>query len=351
MNNKFITNDESLETQFRSIYLLGANTTTYKFSLAQSLLSYQNSHQSFISLDDLTPKFASYLLEHVKTKKRQTNGSGSGKLLNAMMLYDKGQIAEEQMLNIVRVEGFKYVLDAFHRLPNKEQATPFFHKGLKGKQQGIILTDELFLLFKSHDINNLDEEIEGRWNLVESAWSEENEITIQYDIETEKLFYLKPVSNNSFMHSHLRTDLTSVRKPLNGYQKGKCFYCHCPISIKSNQKNTCDVDHLIPMSIQYSSTYDLQLNEAWNLVLACKACNRWESGGKAGNMPIYKFIESLYKRNEYFIESAHPLKENIIRRTGKTANQRKDFLQKRFDYACTIRKASWQPKKILGIGF
>lgn len=351
MKVNFLTNDKTLETQFRSIYLLGANTATYKFSLAQALLSYQNSKQSFVTLDDLTPKFAYYLLEHVKSGKRQISGSGSGKLLNAMMLYNNEQITEDQMLNVVRAEGFKYVLDAFHHLPGKEQATSFFHKGLEGKQQGIILTDELFHLFENPNIGNLSEEIEGRWNLVESAWSEENEIVIQYDIDTEKLFYLKPVSNNSFMHSHLRTDLTSVRKPLNGYQKGKCFYCHCSISIESKQENTCDVDHVIPMSIQYGSTYDLQLNEAWNLVLACQSCNRWESDGKAGNMPVYKFIESLYKRNEYFIESAHPLKENIIRRTGKTPNQRKDFLQKRFDYACTIRKASWQPKEILGVSF
>lgn len=216
-----------------------------------------------------------------------------------MMLYHNEQITEDQMLHVVRAEGFKYVL--FHRLPGKKQATPFFHKGLEGKQQGIFLTDELFHLFENPNINNLSAEIEGRWNLVESAWCEENEIVIQYDIDTEKFFYLKLVSNNSFMHSHLRTDLTSVRKPLNGYQKGKYFYCS--ISIESKQENTCNVDHVIPMSIQYGSTYDLQLNEAWNLVLACQSCNGRESDNKAGNMPMYQFIESLYRRNEYFIES------------------------------------------------
>lgn len=57
MSNKFFSNDDTSETQFRSIYLLSANTATYKFSLTQALLSHQNSDQSFVTLDDLTPKF------------------------------------------------------------------------------------------------------------------------------------------------------------------------------------------------------------------------------------------------------------------------------------------------------
>ncbi|MDM1696186.1 HNH endonuclease [Thiopseudomonas alkaliphila] len=352
MDSQFLAGDTSLASQFRSIYLLGANTASYKFALAKALLSYQGQDQTFVSLDELTPIFAQYLLEHVQTGKRQINGTGGvGKMLNVLTLYSLGQITEQQMLQVVRVEGFKCVLDAFHRLPNRQQATPFFHKSILGKQQGISLTDELFDLTTQQSSADLTAEIEGRWCLVESAWSENSEIIIEYDLDAELLYYLKPVSNSTFMHSHLRTNLSYVRGPLNGYQKGKCFYCYRPITIESNQATTCDVDHVIPMSIQYGSTYDLQLNEAWNLVLACQQCNRWEAGGKAGNMPLFKFIESLYRRNEYLIASAHPLRENILRRTGRTTIQRKDFLRKRFEYACSLRAASWQPKEILGGSF
>lgn len=176
-------------------------------------------------------------------------------------------------------------------------------------------------------------------------------IQVQYDIDTEKLFYLKPVPNNSFMHSHLRTDLTPVRKPLNEYKKGKCFYCFRPISIVSNQDTTCDVDHVIPMSIQYGTSYDLQLNEIWNLVLACQQCNRWEQDGKAGRLPPKEFLLRLYQRNEYLIESNHPLKENIIFRTGESSKQRLDFLTRGYDLATNIRKPSWAPREIHSTGF
>ena len=346
---KTYTSDTSLTNNFRSIFLIGANTATYKFALAKSLLELNN--QTFVSLDDLSSIFAKHLIEHIQTGKRQIQGKGTAKLLNALYLYTQEQISEELMLHVTRTEGFKCVLDAFHNLPKKQQASKFFEKTIQDKKQGITLTDNLFHLLATEDSENFHNEIEGRWNLVESAWSEESLIHVQYDTVTEDLYYLKPVSNNSFLHSHLRTNLTGVRKPLNGYQKSKCFYCLKSISIQSGQDNTCDVDHVIPMSIQYGSTYDLQLNEVWNLVLACKECNRWDHGGKAGNIPHLQFLLRLHQRNEYLIESNHPLKENIILRTGKKPDQRLDFLTKRFDFAKGIKSTSWIPKEVFDISF
>ena len=43
-----------------------------------------------------------------------------------------------------------------------------------------------------------------------------------------------------------RGDVTSSRDALNGYQKGKCFYCHKPIQILQGFENSCDVDHFFP---------------------------------------------------------------------------------------------------------
>ncbi|WP_269915569.1 HNH endonuclease [Acinetobacter sp. HY1485] len=340
----FFHSDESIETNFRSIFLLGANTATYKFALAKSLLELKENNKTFVSLDELSPFFSKHLVEHIKQNKKQLVGKGTSKLLNALYLYSQEQISEDLMLNVTKNEGFKIVLDAFHNLPKRQRSISFFEKAVQDKKKGIILTDSLFQLLDSSDYENFFNEIEGRWNLVESAWSENHLINVQYDTNTEQLYYLKPVSNNSFLHSHLRTNLTPVRKPLNGYQKGKCFYCNKSISIESNKKNTCDVDHVIPMSIQYASKYDLQLNEVWNLVLACQECNRWEQGGKAGNVPLKKYILALNKRNEWLIESNHPLKENIIFKTGKTSEKRIDYLLKRFEIACDIRKESWSPK-------
>lgn len=130
----FFQVNQNIQTHFRSIILLGANTATYKFALAKSLLELSSTNKTFVSLDDLSPIFAKHLISHVGTGKKQINGHGTSKLLNALHLHHQGQISKELMLNITRVEGFKCVLDAFHNLPAKQQALPFFKKAVIEKK-------------------------------------------------------------------------------------------------------------------------------------------------------------------------------------------------------------------------
>lgn len=70
---------------------------------------------------------------------------------------------------------------------------------------------------------------------------------------------------------HKRINITSSRDALNGYQKGKCFYCFRDISIQSGDLNLADVDHFIPHTL--GTEFEDNLNGVWNLVLACQSCN------------------------------------------------------------------------------
>lgn len=106
---------------------------------------------------------------------------------------------------------------------------------------------------------------------------------------------------------------------------------------------------MIPMATQFNTLYDLNLNESWNLVLSCKNCNSFAN--KSDRMPKKKFIERPSKRNEYFIESTHPLRENIIRIADNILKKRQDFVQKRFEFVTEKRPAIWVPKEILGTPF
>lgn len=45
-----------------------------------------------MSLDDLSSIFAKHLIEHIQTGKRQIQGKGTMKLLNALYLYTQEQI-------------------------------------------------------------------------------------------------------------------------------------------------------------------------------------------------------------------------------------------------------------------
>jgi hypothetical protein len=98
------------------------------------------------------------------------------------------------------------------------------------------LNDEFSALLSTTQANNLPDEAEARWRLVETAWSLElsrSLLSVSYDIATETLFTVD---------SHMRRKaVTGSRTALNGYQKGKCFYCFADLQL--NGTEVPDVDH------------------------------------------------------------------------------------------------------------
>ena len=137
-----------------------------------------------------------------------------------------------------------------------------------------------------------------------------------------------------------RKDITSAKDSLNGYQKGKCFYSFQDISLVSRTENLCAVDHFFPHVHKISlNDNGANVNGVWNLVLADKDIN----GNKGAKIPEIKYLERLYKRNEFYIESKHPLGETIVNQTGRTADQRKNFLQKQYDLCVNLSIKKWKP--------
>lgn len=70
----------------------------------------------------------------------------------------------------------------------------------------------------------------------------------------------------------------------------------------------------------------INLDGVWNLILACKDCNRGV-GGKFARIPEEKYLDRLYRRNEYLIISHHPLREALIAQTGASPRDRWRFLK------------------------
>jgi len=103
-----------------------------------------------------------------------------------------------------------------------------------------------------------------------------------------------------------RKSVTGSRGALNGYQKGKCFYCFRDICIDSNHASP-DVDHFFPHVLKHYDFGPL-IDGVWNLVLACRECNRG-AGGKSARVPSLRLLERLWRRNEYLISSHHPLRD------------------------------------------
>lgn len=340
--------DDELEI-FRAIILYGQNTASYKFAFGQALLELAQNGKTFVSLDELAKPFSKHIVDHLKSGKRQTVTSSS-KFLYGCQLYIDGKIDEDELIGVTKKFGFKYVIDAFPRLKiNYEDQPVFYEKAVVG-QKGIQLTDNLHKLTESNQVENLAHEIEGRWNLVETSWTEQNpNFLIEYD-DVEKLFVgWSGTSDRGYLDSHLRTPVTKARKPLSGYQKGKCFFCYDDISIESNQINTAQVDHFFPISLQsrLATNVHLNLNDIWNLVLSCKSCNL----SKSNRTPALKYLYNLERRNNYYIHSKHPLGHTIMTLTGQTISARRSYLNSIHAIAKEASSVEWKPKQINGFPF
>ena len=133
-----------------------------------------------------------------------------------------------------------------------------------------------------------------------------------------------------------RRAITGLREALNGYQKGRCFYCRRDI-----EAGHADVDHFLPHTLLPFGVVP-NIDGIWDLVLACADCNRGPDG-KFARVPELRFLERLRQRNEFLISSHHPLRETLILQTGATEPERRGYLQRAWTEARSLLIHTWRP--------
>lgn len=336
INSKFQVNDPSLESQWRAIILFGDNTATYKFAFAKALLKQVEMQKTEVSLEDLALPFAKPISEHLAKYGKQGTNNNQSPFITACRKFSNNEIDENGLQKATLKDGFKYVVDAFHNVNGAPVPIPFYEKNFEKGSKKIILTDDILSLKDKFQFQNFDQELEARWNLVETAWNlniNPNLLEVKYD-ENNELFFFE----SDFMR---RKDITSVRDSLNGYQKGKCFYSFQDISVLKNSSNICEVDHFLPHANKREHFENgANINGVWNLVLADPDIN----GHKSARIPEERFLDRLYNRNEFYITSKHPLAETIINQTGKTSIERRRFLNKQYEISLKAAIQKWKPE-------
>jgi len=323
--------DPSDEQYWRAINLFGRNVASYKFSLAKSLLELAKDQITAVTLEELAEPFSKHLCDHIKLSPKQITSKGNNEFLLACKNYNDEKIQKSSLIDVTKRLGFKYVLDAFHILNGKTIDKRFFIDERKSSKK-IIITDDILKLGSTESGEVLMQETEARWRLVETSWSlGVSRNLIKADTE-QNLLYSDQLR---------RTNVTSCRDALNGYQKGKCFYCFQAISVVEGSENLCDVDHFLPFDLKKKNILN-SVDGIWNLVLSCKDCNRGREG-KFNRVPAKSLLERLDQRNEYYISSHDPLRDTILVQTGKSEKGRRSFLQHNFNLAKSYLIHEWSP--------
>lgn len=328
---EFYQADPTLENYWRGVILFGRNVASYKFALASALYEVDKTGSDLITLDQLAVPFSRYLCEHLKHAPKQIT-SRSSQFLETCLKFNRGEITHAQLIEATVRLGFNNVIDAFHYVNQGEIDKRFFIDERK-TNNGIRLTDNFYLLGERLQYKNLAFETNARWNLVEQAWSmgiSRNLVGVEFDEDNQLLFTRVNAR---------RVDITSCRDSLNGYQKGRCFYCFKPISLVPGDAELADVDHFIPWAARHEVS---NINGVWNLVLACRCCNRGVEG-KSARIPELRLLQRLHTRNEYFIQGKLPLHETIVLQTGQRPEARRSFLQRNWQAALDKLIHTWKP--------
>jgi hypothetical protein len=329
-NEHFLIRSPSLVNYWRGIILFGRNVATYKFALARSLLELAPAPGTLLRLEDLAEPFSRHLCEHLRLSDTQSTARSS-RFLQVCRDFNAGTIDQEALQQTTVRLGFNNVIDAFH-VVNQQPIEPRFYVDERAANGGIRITDEFAAILGNQGIA-LDRETNARWRLVETAWHlglTRNAVIVDVDPAVQGLFVQEsPVR---------RVPVTSCRDALNGYQKGRCFYCYRALTLEPGDT---DVDHFLPHVLKRGPLRN-RVDGVWNLVLACADCNRGESG-KFARVPSLPLLGRLWRRNEYLIASHHPLRETLMAQTGALADDRLTFLTAAYQVAVDTLFHPWEP--------
>ena len=336
MAGPFIQYRPRPEDCWRGIVMFGRNVASYKFALGRALLDLAPEPGRLISLEELAAPFSAHVCDHLRTADKQGTSRAS-RFLDACRRANAGEIDQEALVAATVRLGFNNVIDAFHVVGQKEVPCRFFVDE-RGTQAGIRITEAFADLTAGDQAGNLPQEADARWRLVETAWElgvSRALVAVDHNPQTETLFTLD--------RSRRRRSIAGAREALSGYQKGHCFYCSGSFSLLGPEPP--DVDHFFPHALR-SAGFGGALDGVWNLVLACRHCNRGV-GGKSDRVPALRLLERLSTRNEFLIASHHPLRETLIAQTGGNEAERRRFLNGLHREAVAVLIHEWTPSEMM----
>jgi hypothetical protein len=331
---EFLDRQHTRDTYWRAIILYGRNVASYKFALAKSLIELSDQGKTAIPLEELAIPFSNHLVQHVQLPPKQAT-SPSSKFIEACKKKANGQISDQELVDQTVRLGFNIIIDAFRIVNSGEIPVRFFLDARTDAKGGITVTDELFRLREALPFRNLPSEVEARWRLVDTAWQLNFPKGLVIGLDEGGSVLTAPCLGR-------RIAVTRSRDALNGYQKGKCFYCFADISVEGADETLADVDHFFPRVLQRLGV-NLPVDGVWNLVLACRSCNRGIDG-KSSRVPTKRLLERLSTRNEFLITSHHPLKDTLIAQTGASYSDPVKVLNSIHDAAWQSRIHSWEPR-------
>jgi hypothetical protein len=309
--------DFAEQDYWRCIILYGLNAATYKMALAQVLLRFSSEGATSVPWTALAEAFLDAYQHRLRRSDALPQQGTRGRrtvLERAFRELTSNRISRDEAINLVATEGLTDVVPRFQSIGRDQDLIGGrFYDFSFGEK--LTLKDPLFLAAAGR-LDELQQEIEARWSLLEGAFA----------ISQENWALANDLRETYLRAGHKRRSLTGNIPFLEGYQGNVCFYCGVQMV-----EGDVHVDHVLPRQA-------LQHDEAWNLVLAHGLCNMRKSDRLVGA----HHLEKLRQRNENIVGSSHPWRRKIIDVLGATPMERWQKLRGHHDaVAAMLGKNYW----------
>lgn len=323
---------------FRTVLLFGRNSSTFKFALTSALL--KQNPKNVLSYEEVRDDFLKELYKHYQENPNQWNrGANSVTLAFDQYSIDKNW---DKLINIAERNIYNNVFDAYHNVGGASIKNDFILFEHDKASRQLVLTDNLNSVLENPELmHRIESENQSRWKIVEEAWSAGLSPNLLVYDEDGNLYSVKDREQE-------RVNIRSAVNALMPYQHGKCFYCNRPMDTNAHSQddNFPDVDHVYAHSqgsLIRSEFDNVNTNGIWNLVIACKKCNRGEDG-KFDSPPHSMFGEKLRARNELFTEEhKHSLRNSILISLG--VQNTKEVSSRMFKIEMLFNQIKgWKPK-------
>ena len=192
------------------------------------------------------------------------------------------------------------VMQKFHNLPGQGEVAHRFYeldKGAGAKRIVRLTSDLHAVAAESSDV--LDDELDARWKIVEASFDAGIGRNLLGGLQFD-------TTSGQLVVAAQRVPLTGPRASIDGFQYGRCFYCHEPLGELDGPD--IEVDHVFPFKWMTTGSWcGPDLNGVWNLVLAHESCNR----KKWFRNPTDEEIGRLIACNDAIAESPKPLRRTL----------------------------------------
>ncbi len=151
-----------------SIIEKGRVTSTYKLALGFAIARLVEEGKRQVSMRGLAQIFFDLYLERLKYELPQTSNPNQPTVVEQSVTeFKNGSLTMQKAVDAIEKDGFRYVLDAFHQLPEGESPIKFYHRtGL-----GIMLTDAAYKVFWSPQKDHVIRKMDARWSELEEGFA------------------------------------------------------------------------------------------------------------------------------------------------------------------------------------